>query len=87
MRLRGGVTAWTAGIRYFDAARSYGGPKPFCLNGDSTACRPQRSSLVQWGYTYTAGWKVDAEKHEVKDHSLVTYAAKSRKAVLSSVPT
>jgi hypothetical protein len=24
----------------------------------------------KWGYTYTAGWKVDADKHEVKEHSL-----------------
>ena len=24
----------------------------------------------KWGYTYTAGWKVEADKHEVKDHSL-----------------
>jgi aryl-alcohol dehydrogenase-like predicted oxidoreductase len=26
----------------------------------------------KWGYTYTAGWRVDAERHEVKDHSLAT---------------
>jgi aryl-alcohol dehydrogenase-like predicted oxidoreductase len=24
----------------------------------------------KWGYTYTAGWKVDADKHEVKEHTL-----------------
>jgi aryl-alcohol dehydrogenase-like predicted oxidoreductase len=24
----------------------------------------------KWGYVYTAGWRVVAEKHEVKDHSL-----------------
>ena len=24
----------------------------------------------KWGYTYTAGWNVTADKHEVKDHSL-----------------
>jgi hypothetical protein len=23
----------------------------------------------KWGYTYTADWRVDAEVHEVKDHS------------------
>jgi aryl-alcohol dehydrogenase-like predicted oxidoreductase len=23
----------------------------------------------KWGYTYTAGWKVEADVHEVKDHS------------------
>jgi aryl-alcohol dehydrogenase-like predicted oxidoreductase len=26
----------------------------------------------KWGYTYTAGWKVEADRHEVKDHSLAT---------------
>ena len=24
----------------------------------------------KWGYTYTADWRVDAEVHEVKEHSL-----------------
>ncbi|MDB4265082.1 aldo/keto reductase, partial [bacterium] len=24
----------------------------------------------KWGYTYTADWKIDAQAHEVKDHSL-----------------
>jgi aryl-alcohol dehydrogenase-like predicted oxidoreductase len=27
----------------------------------------------KWGYTYTADWTTDAEKHEVKDHTLATY--------------
>ena len=27
----------------------------------------------KWGYTYTAGWQVDAPVHEVKDHSLGVY--------------
>ncbi|MEM8894860.1 MAG: aldo/keto reductase [Bacteroidota bacterium] len=25
----------------------------------------------KWGYTYTADWKVQAEKHEVKEHSII----------------
>src|SRR5438067_5798661 len=24
----------------------------------------------KWGYTYTAGWQVEAARHEIKDHSL-----------------
>src|SRR5207237_10568967 len=24
----------------------------------------------KWGYAYTAGWRVDAETHEIKKHSL-----------------
>ncbi len=26
----------------------------------------------KWGYTYTAGWQVEADAHEIKDHSLST---------------
>lgn len=35
---------------------------------------PEKAAEVtvgsKWGYTYTAGWQVEAEKHEVKEHSL-----------------
>jgi aryl-alcohol dehydrogenase-like predicted oxidoreductase len=27
----------------------------------------------KWGYTYTAGWRVDAEVHETKDHGVATF--------------
>ncbi|WP_055571961.1 aldo/keto reductase, partial [Streptomyces prasinopilosus] len=27
----------------------------------------------KWGYAYTADWSTDAERHEVKDHSLAAY--------------
>lgn len=65
-------TAWEAGVRYFDAARSYGCAEEFLASW--LAARPIRPSDVtigsKWGYTYTAGWQVQAEKHEVKDNSL-----------------
>jgi aryl-alcohol dehydrogenase-like predicted oxidoreductase len=64
--------AYAAGIRYFDVARSYGEGERF-LKSWLTA-RDLTPEMVtvgsKWGYTYTAGWKVDAEKHEIKDHSL-----------------
>lgn len=66
--------AYAQGVRYFDAARSYGRSEEFLadwLNSD-----PGRNDVVvgsKWGYTYTANWTTDAEKHEVKDHSLRTY--------------
>ncbi|HEX9012957.1 MAG TPA: aldo/keto reductase [Anaerolineaceae bacterium] len=64
--------AWAAGIRYFDAARSYGRAEDFL--GNWLAQRRILPSQVavgsKWGYTYTAGWKVDAAVHEVKQHSL-----------------
>jgi aryl-alcohol dehydrogenase-like predicted oxidoreductase len=67
--------AWTAGIRYFDAARSYGMAEDF-LAGWLKSRRIEPAQAVvgsKWGYTYTAGWKVQAEMHEVKDHSLAVF--------------
>lgn len=63
--------AWAAGIRYFDAARSYGRAEAFL--GSWLAKRQIDPATVavgsKWGYTYTAGWQIEAEKHEVKEHS------------------
>lgn len=64
--------AWAGGIRYFDAARSYGAAEQF-LASWLTSRRIAPEDVVigsKWGYTYTAGWKVAAEKHEIKDHTL-----------------
>lgn len=66
--------AWAAGIRYLDAARSYGRAEEFL--GRWLSRRSVKPSAVvvgsKWGYTYTANWQVDAQAHEVKDHSLAT---------------
>lgn len=64
--------AWAAGVRYFDAARSYGRAEQFLGSWLRTRHVDPRDVTVgsKWGYTYTAGWQVDAEAHEVKDHSL-----------------
>lgn len=72
-------TAWAAGVRYFDAARSYGRAEEFLANWLS-ARRVDPSEVVigsKWGYVYTAGWRADAEKHEVKDHSLANLLRQS----------
>lgn len=64
--------AWAAGVRYFDAARSYGRAEAF-LGSWLTArgLSPADVSVgSKWGYTYTANWQIEAEKHEVKEHSL-----------------
>ena len=60
--------AYQKGVRYFDAARSYGKAEQF-LGGWMT---DQHDMAIgsKWGYTYTAGWQVDADQHEVKDHSI-----------------
>ena len=61
--------AYEEGVRAFDAARSYGRAEAFLASWlDRRGLAPgdvQVSS--KWGYTYTAGWRVDAEEHEVKD--------------------
>ena len=66
--------AYAQGVRYFDAARSYGRSEEFLAGWLSG--RPDIDDVVigsKWGYTYTAGWHTDAEAHEVKDHSLAAY--------------
>lgn len=64
--------AWKAGIRYYDAARSYGRAEAFL--GHWLRLRHHAAGALtvgsKWGYTYTADWQVQADKHEVKDHSL-----------------
>jgi aryl-alcohol dehydrogenase-like predicted oxidoreductase len=65
-------TAWAGGIRYFDVARSYGRAEEF-LGGwiRRRGIAPEEITVgSKWGYTYTANWQVEAEKHEIKEHSL-----------------
>jgi aryl-alcohol dehydrogenase-like predicted oxidoreductase len=64
--------AWRGGVRYFDAARSYGRAEEF-LGSWLSSRRIEPGDITvasKWGYTYTAGWKVEAETHERKEHSL-----------------
>ncbi|WP_317442332.1 aldo/keto reductase [Streptomyces collinus] len=66
--------AYAQGVRYIDVARSYGRSEEFLA--DWLNARPDLDDVVvgsKWGYTYTAGWSTDAEKHEVKDHGAATY--------------
>jgi aryl-alcohol dehydrogenase-like predicted oxidoreductase len=66
--------AWASGVRYFDAARSYGRAEDFL--GSWLRLRDIAAADVvvgsKWGYIYTAGWRTDADVHEMKDHSLAT---------------
>jgi aryl-alcohol dehydrogenase-like predicted oxidoreductase len=64
--------AWAAGIRYFDAARSYGRAEAFLSTWLNTrAINPDTVTVgSKWGYTYTADWQIQAEHHEIKEHSL-----------------
>ncbi len=64
--------AWAGGVRAFDAARSYGRAEAFLASWLARRGIAPGDALVssKWGYTYTADWRVDAETHEVKEHSL-----------------
>jgi aryl-alcohol dehydrogenase-like predicted oxidoreductase len=66
--------AYAAGVRYFDAARSYGKAEDFL--GSWLAARglgrAELSVGSKWGYSYTADWRFDVDVHEVKDLSIET---------------
>jgi aryl-alcohol dehydrogenase-like predicted oxidoreductase len=64
--------AYDAGIRYFDAARSYGFAERFLASWlrQRGLARDAVTVGSKWGYTYVGDWRVDARVHEVKDHSL-----------------
>jgi len=62
-------------VRYFDAARSYGRAEEFLASWLTARAIPPTEVTVgsKWGYTYSAGWRVDAATHEVKDHTLPVF--------------
>ena len=66
--------AYSHGVRYFDAARSYGRAEAFLGSWlDRREFGPDDVTVgSKWGYTYTADWHVDAKVHEVKDLSVAT---------------
>jgi aryl-alcohol dehydrogenase-like predicted oxidoreductase len=58
--------AYANGIRYFDAARSYGRAEEFLAGW--LASRPDVDDVViasKWGYRYVGDWRMDADVHEV----------------------
>jgi aryl-alcohol dehydrogenase-like predicted oxidoreductase len=64
--------AFAAGVRYFDAARSYGLAEEFLAGWLASRQIAPGDVAVgsKWGYEYTAGWQVDADPPEVKDLSV-----------------
>jgi aryl-alcohol dehydrogenase-like predicted oxidoreductase len=74
--------AWAAGVRYLDAARSYGRAEAFLASWlTARGIDPSQVTVgSKWGYTYVGDWRMDAGTHEVKDHSL---AALTRQAAES----
>ncbi|MEO8688999.1 MAG: aldo/keto reductase [Solirubrobacteraceae bacterium] len=64
--------AYAAGVRYLDAARSYGRAEEFL--GAWLDERAPADVVVgsKWGYVYTAAWEVAADPPEVKHHDAET---------------
>lgn len=69
--------AWGAGIRRIDAARSYGHAEAFVRSWlDARGLAPGEVVVSsKWGYRYVGGFRLAAERHEVKDHSLAALEA------------
>src|SRR4029453_13355212 len=74
--------AWSAGVRYLDAARSYGRAEAFLASWlTARELDPAQGTVgSKWGHPYVGDWRMDASTHEVKDHSL---AALTRQAAES----
>ncbi len=67
--------AWAHGIRYFDAARSYGRAEEFLARWLAARSIPPDEIAVgsKWGYRYTADWAVEAAVHEQKELTLARF--------------
>ncbi len=66
--------AYAAGVRYVDTARSYGRAEEFLAHWLRSG--PDADDVVigsKWGYRYVGDWRLDADVHEVKDHSLAAF--------------
>ena len=66
--------AFASGIRYIDAARSYGMAENFLSTWLKTRNPPKDAITIgsKWGYSYVGSWQLDAPVHEVKDLSIDT---------------
>lgn len=64
--------AYAAGVRYVDAARSYGHAEAFLRSWFAKSGVSADAVTVgsKWGYRYTGEWRLDADVQEVKDLSV-----------------
>ncbi len=71
------------GINYVDCARSYGRAEEFVATWlEARGIAPgEVVAGSKWGYEYTAGWKTDAEVHEVKHHTRQQLARQSAESL------
>jgi aryl-alcohol dehydrogenase-like predicted oxidoreductase len=63
--------AYQSGVRYVDAARSYGHAESFLASWLAKRQLPRGAVTVgsKWGYSFVGGWRIDAPVHELKDLS------------------
>ena len=66
-------SAYAAGVRYVDAARSYGRAEEFLGQWLTARDHPDVVVGSKWGYRYVGDWQLDADQHEVKEHSLAMF--------------
>ncbi|WP_086818547.1 aldo/keto reductase [Allokutzneria sp. NRRL B-24872] len=65
--------AYARGVRWVDAARSYGRSEEFLAGWLADRAITDVTVSSKWGYAYVADWRPDAEVHEVKEHSLARF--------------
>jgi aryl-alcohol dehydrogenase-like predicted oxidoreductase len=65
--------AYAAGLRWVDAARSYGLAEEFLAGWLTDRGVSDVTVSSKWGYAYVGGWRMDAEVHEEKEHSLTRF--------------
>jgi aryl-alcohol dehydrogenase-like predicted oxidoreductase len=67
--------AYAAGIRHVDVARSYGRSEEFLAGWLAGRGHIDVEVSSKWGYAYVGDWRLDADVHEVKEHSATRFAA------------
>lgn len=67
--------AYAAGIRWVDAARSYGRAEEFLAGWLAERGHTDVTVSSKWGYAYVGDWRLDADVHEVKEHTAERFRA------------
>lgn len=67
--------AYAAGVRRVDVARSYGRAEEFLAGWLADRGHDDLTVSSKWGYAYVGGWRMDAEVHEAKEHTLDRFTA------------
>ena len=65
--------AYEAGVRWVDAARSYGRAEEFLAGWLDARGHSDVTVSSKWGYAYVGDWRVVADVHEVKEHTQARY--------------